>query len=287
VKADPELEELLRIARQAEPLVLEVYQSAFEVELKGPNDPVTRADREANELICRALSKSFPSDAIVAEESVPEGADEVRALTQQARVFFVDPVDGTREFANRNDEFCIMVGLAQDGVAVCGVVLEPTTGRAYCGSVKTPGFVESRDGARRRLVPSTEAVAIRLVCSRSHQPRIATDTAGGLQIAQTLRCGSVGLKVAMVARGDAEVYVHGMRGIKLWDTCAPDAILHSAGGSLTDLAGDRIDYQKPTLGLERGLAASTGVLRERLIAVTRPHCEERERANTTNGANTE
>lgn len=284
MKVDAELGELLRIARLAEPLVLGIYRGDFEVELKGPDDPVTRADREANELICQALSESFPGDAIVAEESAPESADEIRALTHHPRVFFVDPVDGTREFAKRNDEFCIMVGLAKHGVATAGVVLAPTTGQAYCGSIDTPAFVEDRQGARLELTPSMRDEAdARLVCSRSHQPKIAQEMADRLGISHVERCGSVGLKVAMVARGDVEVYVHGMRGIKLWDTCAPDAILHAAGGSLGDLCGNRIDYSQASLGLERGVVATTMSLRGPVLLVTRPYYEQQQRGTASSG----
>src|SRR5215216_2966413 len=104
---DRELEEVLRIAREAAALVREVYGTAFTVEMKGPNDPVTRADREANDLICARLAASFPGDAIIAEESAPENAEAAAELVRRERVFYVDPLDGTREFADRNGEFAV------------------------------------------------------------------------------------------------------------------------------------------------------------------------------------
>ena len=111
--ADRELAEVLRIARLASERVSAVYATPFTVELKGPGDPVTRADREANEIICRALEASFPGDAILAEESVPTSADEIARLVAAERVFYVDPLDGTREFADRNGEFATTMDAAE------------------------------------------------------------------------------------------------------------------------------------------------------------------------------
>src|SRR3954464_13913430 len=102
----------LAIARRASALILEIYATPFVVELKGPHDPVTRADREANTLICSALAEAFPDDAIVAEESPPETPEATQALVRKPRGWFVDPIDGTREFADRNGEFAVMIGLA-------------------------------------------------------------------------------------------------------------------------------------------------------------------------------
>ncbi|MEZ4447547.1 MAG: inositol monophosphatase family protein, partial [Polyangiaceae bacterium] len=95
---DTELEVMVGIARRAGALVAELHQrhldAGLEVELKGPNDPVTQADREANALICGALAEAFPDALVVGEESAPSGEDLAR-LKVAPRIFFVDPLDGT------------------------------------------------------------------------------------------------------------------------------------------------------------------------------------------------
>ena len=99
-----------------------------------------------------------------------------------------------------------------------------------------------------------------MMVSRSHEPPLVAPLCRRLGVGELIRCGSAGLKVARVAQGDAELYVHEGRGMKHWDSCAPEAILRAAGGRLTDLEGSRIDYAERDLSLSNGLVASNGVL---------------------------
>jgi 3'(2'), 5'-bisphosphate nucleotidase len=269
---DPELECVLSIARRAARLILEIYATPFEVELKGPGDPVTRADREANTLICDALRASFPADAILAEESVPTSPREIAERVRQERVFFVDPLDGTREFVARNGEFAVMIGLAVRGRAALGVVVEPTTGQAFAGRVGQRGFVETADGMRSplRVSGETRAEHTRMLASRSHPAPIVELVRRDLRLPNLIACGSVGVKAARIATNQADLYVHGGSGGSLWDTCGPEAIVHSAGGVFTDLDGTPIDYTDPVLTLRKGIvAASTRALHDAVVAVTR------------------
>ncbi|WP_437677716.1 3'(2'),5'-bisphosphate nucleotidase CysQ family protein [Sorangium sp. So ce131] len=269
---DKELDEIVRIARAAAAVVMEVYATPFTVELKGPGDPVTRADREANALICRALEAAFPGDAILAEESVPSG-EELAARFQQERVFFVDPLDGTREFADRNGEFAVMIGLAVRGRAALGVVVMPTTGEALAGRADAGlAFLEARDGSRRPLAVSSVSAPgdATLIVSRSHRPKLVEPLLARLGITKLVPCGSVGVKIARIATGEVDLYVHGGGGAKLWDSCAPEAVLRAAGGRFTDLAGAPIDYAGPGLKLDRGIIATNGALQDAVVAAARP-----------------
>ncbi|WP_437327498.1 3'(2'),5'-bisphosphate nucleotidase CysQ family protein [Sorangium sp. So ce381] len=269
---DRELDEIVRIARAAAAIVMDVYATPFAVEMKGPGDPVTRADREANALICSALEAAFPGEAILAEESVPSG-DELAARLQKERVFFVDPLDGTREFADRNGEFAVMIGLAVRGRAALGVVVMPTTGEALAGRAGEGGaaFLEARDGSRRPLrVSAVSAPAdATLIISRSHRPKEIEPLLARLGISKVVPCGSVGVKIARIATGEVDLYVHGGGGAKLWDSCAPEAVLLGAGGSFTDLSGAPIDYTGPGLKLGRGIIASNGALQAAVVAAAR------------------
>lgn len=265
-----ELDVALSIARRASALILEIYATPFTVELKGPDDPVTRADREANTLICEALAAAFPGDAIVAEESAPATPAETSALVLRDRVWFVDPIDGTREFADRNGEFAVMIGLAIKGRAALGVVLMPTLGQALAGIVGGEAFCEDASGARRPLRVTTvqDPREATMMVSRSHRPRIVEPVIERLGIHKTVSCGSVGVKVARIALGEADLYVHGGRGAKRWDSCAPEAILTAAGGRFTDIEGELIDYAAADLMLDNGLVASNGALHDTVLAVT-------------------
>ncbi len=264
VPEEREIEEILAIAREAEVLVRAIYDTPFEVEMKGPNDPVTRADREANTLICARLAERFPDDAVLAEESFPEDEDEVRKLARRERVFFVDPVDGTREFADHKPEFAVMIGMAVRGHATLGVIIEPVTGVALCGRIGSSpvAFREDAQGVRTPLEVSAESdpAAATMMVSRSHRPRLIEPLSDRLRITRVVPCGSVGVKVARVATGAADLYVHGGRGAKLWDVCAPEAILMAAGGRFSDLDGKRLDYAAGGLALRNGLVATNAAL---------------------------
>jgi 3'(2'), 5'-bisphosphate nucleotidase len=276
---DAELDELTRIAREAARLVREVYATPFAVEAKGPGDVITRADREANALICAALEQSFPGEAVVAEESVPADRATVEALVRRERVLFVDPLDGTREFAAKNGEFAVMIGLAVAGRAAAGVVVLPTTGQAFVGRVGPKGcaYVEDATGLRRELRPSAERAPAnaRLLVSRSHRPRLVDPFTTRLGITRLVPCGSVGVKVARLAAGEADLYVHGGGGASLWDACAPEAILDATGGRFTDLDGEPIDYADPELRLPNGIVASNGLLHPAVLDVIRALRDER------------
>src|SRR6188474_536750 len=113
---------MVRIANAAAQVVMEVYAQPFSVDYKGPHDPVTEADRRANTLIVEQLTRDFPGVPIVAEESEPQTFAEFR---KSDRVFFVDPVDGTREFIDRNGEFVVMIGLVEGARALAAVIDAP------------------------------------------------------------------------------------------------------------------------------------------------------------------
>ena len=264
-----ELSELVRIARAASDVVMEVYASPFTVEMKGPGDPVTQADKRANDLLCREIAASFPGEAIVAEEDAPRTADEMRGLVTQERVFFVDPLDGTREFAARRAEFSVMIGVAIRGRAALGVLVLPVTGEVLLGDARVPGtaWLEAKDGTRSplRVTDLHEPDRARMMVSRSRRPRLVGPLAERLHIPAVIPCGSVGVKVARVAMADADLYVHGGGGIKSWDLCGPEAVLVAAGGRVTTLAGEAIDYAEEIVHT-KGFVGTNGALHGAVLA---------------------
>jgi 3'(2'), 5'-bisphosphate nucleotidase len=263
--SDPVLEAMIDVAREAAAEIASFYRrherSGIAVDEKAPGDPVTEADRAANDRICRALAARFPDAGIIAEESVPPDRDEIRDVLSRPRVFFVDPLDGTREFVDRNPEFATMIGLAEDGRAVAGVVATPLDGMVYAGSATSGAFADG-GGARRPLAVShaQRFAEARMLVSRSHPPSMVLHLRRRLGVSELVPCGSAGLKVVRVASGAADFYAHDGPGMKHWDTCGPEALLVAAGGRLSDLDGGRVDYRSEELDLRRGLLASNGVL---------------------------
>jgi 3'(2'), 5'-bisphosphate nucleotidase len=259
------LEVLLEITREAAEIVNEVYATPFEVEYKGPRDPVTLADRRANDLICARLAEHFPDVPIVAEESDPKSFADFRAAP---RVFFVDPLDGTREFVDRNGEFVVMIGLVEGDRARAGVILAPAQNECWAGEVGRGAWRLDENGARAAIHVSdlSELAQARIVASRSHRTEDVERALELLGVGSVLALGSAGLKGVAVARGAAEAYVAPLYAGKRWDACACDAIVTAAGGRLSDAFGAPIDYRAESLGNDRGLVASNGQLHEALLA---------------------
>jgi 3'(2'), 5'-bisphosphate nucleotidase len=206
---------------------------------KADASPVTAADHAANDVIVATLREAFPGDAILSEES----ADSAARLSAR-RVWIVDPLDGTKEFLAQNGEFSIMVGLAIDGEAVAGVVYLPAIDLMYAGARGEGAWVE-REGQRKPLRRgAADPAALRLVGSRSHADPLVARLQEALGITDVSPCGSVGVKCTRIAHDERDLYLHPVPYLKEWDTCAPEAILREAGGSVTDCRGEPLRYNK-------------------------------------------
>lgn len=255
------LETLVDIAAEAAGVVREVYEQPFSVEWKAPKDPVTAADKRANDLICARLAAAFPGTPVVAEESDPASFADFR---KSERVFFVDPLDGTAEFIDKNGEFAVMIGLVEGDVATVGVVCAPASRLVWVGERGRGSFRITESGAREsiRVSQVSDVASARAVSSRSHRSPALERALGRLGCREVVALGSAGLKGARVAEGGADVYLGPGRVGKRWDACAIDAIVTGAGGRFTDQHGDPFDYRGPSLENARGLAASNGLLHE-------------------------
>ena len=258
----------LAAAREAARVVMGVYSAPFDVQYKEPGDPVTRADRESNALVCAHLSRAFPGVPIVAEESDPS---DYAGFADAPAAWFVDPLDGTREFVAHNGEFAVMVGLAEAGRATVGVVVAPAWGRAFVGIVGDGAWEIATGGARApiRVAPRVSLAGASVVVSRSRTPERIPAIVAAMGAREAVRHGSSGLKGALVATGIHDVYVQPGRAGMRWDACATDALVRAAGGELTDAAGDPLDYARPELENLRGLLATNGRVHAAAIEVLR------------------
>lgn len=247
-------------AQEAGRIILEVYATPFAVESKGRDGPVTDADTRANASLVDRLRREFPDDGIVAEES----AD--LSESRKRRCWWVDPLDGTREFVERNGQFAVHVGLAIDGEARLGVVYAPVDLRLHTGVVGEGGFVCDTGTCRPTAVTTTDRPdTATLAVSRSHRSERNERLKAMLGVAHVLEAGSVGRKCGMLADGRADAYVHfGDRSAR-WDSCAPEAVLRAAGGDLTDLHGTRYRYDDGELHNTRGLFGCNAALRPALV----------------------
>ncbi len=258
-----EIETASRLAKEAGKVVLEVYRTFFTVKQKGAAGPVTEADIRAHELIVSGLRQEFPGDVVISEEDPPSTVSR-----PGARVWYVDPLDGTQEFVDRTGEFSVMLGLAIDNRPTVGVVLRPVDEALFIGIADREAWLEI-GGTRRPLCVSRESdlSKMRLAVSRSHRHARIDEVRIRLGITEEIRCGSVGLKIGLIAQGQADLYVEPGRYTHAWDVCGPEAILRGAGGRMTDLDGRPLRYESSSdLRNKSGLIATNGVCHDRVIA---------------------
>lgn len=235
-----QLEELVRIARQAGDAILQVYGSEFEVIQKSDGSPLTLADQNANAVIEKGLNSLDPVLPIVSEETERPGP-EIRRQWQ--RYWLVDPLDGTKEFTKRNGEFTVNIALIENGVPVMGVVHVPVTNVTYFAS-EADGAFKQTDDHKAEVIQVKEYAGGKaiVVASRSHANPLLSEFFDQLDSYEILSMGS-SLKLCLVAEGQADVYPR-LGPTSEWDTGAAHCIVNCAGGSVTDMNGAMLTYNK-------------------------------------------
>jgi len=248
------LDAVAALVREANALVLSIYESGFAVNAKADASPVTEADVQAEALITAGLQRLAPDIPLVAEEAVA-AAGCVPSCGE--RFWLVDPLDGTREFVSRNGEFTVNVALIEHGEPVLGVVGIPVRGRVYAGARGQGAWVQDeRQGRRAIACRPVPAEGVTVLASRSHGDEQALrQYLSGRQVAGIVHAGS-SLKLCLIASGEADLYPRHSRTME-WDIAAGHAVLSAAGGAVLDLDGLPLRYGKPGLEnphfLARGL----------------------------------
>ncbi|HWS88846.1 MAG TPA: 3'(2'),5'-bisphosphate nucleotidase CysQ [Pyrinomonadaceae bacterium] len=268
----------LELARRAGEAALAYYGKPLRVEHKEEFDePVTQADRAVNELIVRALRERFPDDGVLAEESV----DTDRRIGR-ARVWMIDPIDGTKGFIAGTGDFCVQIGLAVEGRAAVGILYAPATDVLYWAAPGHGAWVvrptseadRSLKAERLSVTGETELGRMRLAESRSHRGPRMESVVSALGVRAEVRSHSVGIKVGLLVERQADLYIHLSPKTKQWDTCAPEAVLAEAGGCMTDVFGGPMLYNTPDVLNRNGLVASNGAAHEEVIARLGPLLKE-------------
>ena len=232
---------ITRLAEEAGALILDIYHSDFDVREKGDGSPVTMADEAAEAHIMAGLRRLTPEIPAVGEEEASQG---IRVDVGTAPFWLVDPLDGTKEFINKRDEFTVNIALIEKGQPTMGVVHVPAQDITYAAS--GPGTATKREGAApatpisARPLPPTGAV---IVVSRSHGDREKIEKLmKARSISRTVVTGS-SIKFCLVAAGEADLYPRYGNTME-WDTAAGHAVLAAAGGSVRTLDGDALAYGK-------------------------------------------
>lgn len=237
------IERIREIAVSAGNEILKHYSERQLIETKSDQSPLTRADMASHEFICEELHRLNQEIPVLSEESSKE--DVLDRLTWR-RLWLVDLLDGTKEFIKQSGQFTVNIALIEDGEPVLGVVYAPAMKLMYWAE-RTAGAFRVDDGGASALIRTRTADRSKLsfVASRDHAgPQVAA-LLERFPRAETRSMGS-SLKFCLVAEGKADLYLRDVPTME-WDTAAAQCVVEAAGGSVQDLEGKRLLYNKTDL----------------------------------------
>jgi len=250
------------LAVRAGKKILKVYASGkFETSQKGNMGPLTKADLSANSIIVGNLKKKFPNHAILTEE----GADDKKRLKNDY-VWIIDPLDGTKEFIAGNTEFTVNIALVHGKKPIMGVVYAPARDELYF-ALKGFGAYLEKNGKIQRINVSDKSKLNKMVLVKSrYHPSEAIKRLVSKGLFASAKTYGSSLKGCMIAAGKADVYFR-FGPISEWDICAMNIIIDEAGGILTNLSNQKIQYnsEEPKI---HGFIVSNNRAHDKLIKLS-------------------
>ena len=238
--------------------VMKIYGQEFETKIKANNEPLTQADIESNKIIHKIISMS--DHPILSEET----EDDKKRLEQDT-VWIIDPLDGTSDFINKTDEFTIMIGLVRKQVPILGVIFCPILNALYVAQ-QNQGAYQLLDERWSKISVSTisDIAECRAVCSRHHLSENEHNFLQNIHPVKLTQRGS-SLKAIDIASGIAEFYFTSSNKIKQWDTCASYCLIKEAGGNITDIFGNDLEYNTEQINHKNGISITNGSVHTQLI----------------------
>ena len=222
------------ISKKASNKILDIYNHSFDVKKKLDDSPITKADLESNDIICKSLEKEFPNIPVISEEN--------RIRDYKESIFFlVDPLDGTKEFINKNGEFTVNIGLIIDNISRLGVIEIPVTGVQYFSDGESSFKFENKN--LKKISSLNKRKKIKIVVSRSHLDSFTINLLNKIKNEHsTLKVGS-SIKFCLVAEGEADLYLRKGNTME-WDTAAGSAIIKTSHSKIYDFNLKELKYGK-------------------------------------------
>ncbi len=220
-----ELSTMLDLASQTSSIILDYYKKGFDVEIKDDNSPVTSADKASDKLIRETLQSKFKDHGFLSEEDVDDNSRFEKEL-----VFIVDPLDGTKDFVNKDDMFATNIALTKNGEIVVGVVSIPCLNRIYFAVKGKGSYLIEKDHTIRKLHVSYKKNDLTVYNSAFHKNEKYLELIQTNKKVSKINYVGSALKACLIAQGEGEVCYSLGKGTKFWDTCAPQIVLEEAGG---------------------------------------------------------
>jgi myo-inositol-1(or 4)-monophosphatase len=226
----PELALAIDLAHQAGRIQMERYEHLERIQAKGPRDVVTEVDHLCEDLIMRAVRQRYPNDHFYAEEI---GEVAAAGKVKSGRVWIVDPLDGTINYANGIPFFCVSIALAAEGRPVLGVVHDPSRNETFAGAVDGPSL---RNGEPIRVGDKEllEDLVVTLAVGGRGTVRKRRDALRSIRAHRSM--GSAALTLSYVACGRFDIYAQSA-GLSAWDVAAAGLIAERAGAAISSLDG--------------------------------------------------
>jgi len=228
-----DIQDIVKIAKDAGKAIMEIYNQDFAVEFKTDNSPLTIADRKANEIIVTSLNR-LPVNTLL-KKNIPILSEEGRRIPYDERknweyFWLIDPLDGTKEFVKRNGEFTINIALIYKDTPVLGVVYSPVLNVCYWAKSNKGAF---KDGKKLPLKTKEQRDVYKIVASRSHMSSETKDFIEAIDTDKEKVIVSIGssLKICLVAEGEANIYPR-LGPTMEWDTAAAHTIVNESDGLL-------------------------------------------------------
>lgn len=240
----PLIENVVHIAELAGQAILNIYNSGnkIHVSLKEDHSPLTIADKASNEIITKGLMELFPDIPILSEE----GASVAYETRKDWKYYWcVDPLDGTKEFIYRRDDFTVNIALMHNNHPVLGIIVAPVYNAIYYGSAATGSWLKKDGKPWKQLLVDKQAKDWIAIGSRSHASEEEQAVLASYPVITTIAAGS-SLKFCRIAEGAAHIYYrHGPT--MEWDTAAGQAIAEGSGAIMTSADGSSFLYNKELL----------------------------------------
>lgn len=231
-------DKIIALSKEAGAAIMDVYNGHFDVTAKDDASPLTMADLRSHDIIVKGLEALDPSWPVLSEEAAALPFNE---RSQWRTYWLVDPLDGTKEFVSRKDEFTVNIALVHDHVPVLGVVYAPAIGTVYAGAQGVGAIKQVGTAASVSIAPTVPAqLPVRVVGSRSHRGEFLDAYLGRLGAHEMVSMGS-SLKFCLVAEGRADLYPR-LGPTSEWDTAAAQAVVEAVGGAVVTLDGKALRY---------------------------------------------
>ena len=238
------IQDIISIAQKAGDKIMDIYENedfSKTIDFKADDSPLTIADKAAHEIIEAALLELYPNIPILSEEGAKIEYSERKNWDTY---WCVDPLDGTKEFINKNGQFTVNIALIENKKSILGVVYAPAINTMFYGSIEEGAFItkEGKTSSININNKDSERIAVK---SKSHASEAEDEVLAKFSVTDTISVGS-SLKFCMVAEGKADIYYrHGPT--MEWDTAAGQAVVVAAGGTVENMEGDTFTYNKENL----------------------------------------